>query len=72
MFLESLDPRLQLESVPSHDDHNHDDQEAQEYPLSGHLKENRCLDGIFLIYTQHNYMVLVSLQPGLQLLNKKW
>ena len=32
IFLESLEPGLQLGSVPSHDDHHHDDQEAQECP----------------------------------------
>ena len=52
-FLESLEPGLQLRSVPSHDDHHHDDQEAQKCPWSDHLEENRCLDGIFLIHTQH-------------------
>ena len=45
--------RLQLGSVPSHDDHHHDEQEAQECPWSGHLEENMCLDRICLIYTQH-------------------
>ena len=29
MFLESLEPGLQLGGVPSHYDHHHDDQEAQ-------------------------------------------
>ena len=53
MFLESLEPGLQLGGVPSHYDHHHDDQEAQECPWRGHLEENWCLDGIFLIYNQH-------------------
>ena len=33
MFLESLRPVLKLGSVPSQDDHHHDDQEAQECPF---------------------------------------
>ena len=32
MFLKSLEHGLQIEDVQSHDDHHHDDQEAQEYP----------------------------------------
>ena len=32
MFLESLEPGVQIVGVQSHDDHHQDDQEAQEYP----------------------------------------
>ena len=32
IFLESLEPGVQIENVHSHDDHHHDDQEAQESP----------------------------------------
>ena len=32
MFLESLEPGVQIEIINSHDDHDQDDQEAQEYP----------------------------------------
>ena len=30
MFLESLEPGVQIEGIHSHDEHHHDDQEAQE------------------------------------------
>ena len=53
MFLKSLEHGLQIEDVQSHDDHHHDDQEAQEYTCSDHFEENRFLDGILLIHTQH-------------------
>ena len=53
MFLKSLEHELQIEDIQSLDDLHHDDQEAQECPWSDHLEENRWLDGILLINTQH-------------------